>query len=342
VSLVERPRYVERQLVDAGSLHAEQAYLVAMRRLHDGRAHDWGIVSGLDVEVQPGGLVVEPGVAIDGFGRSLVVSQPLTIPHASLAEVGEAVDVWLLYGRRAGEPPRRGRWDCGPGHHGRWQEDPCIRLMPAATFHAEPDASSSVWPVFLGRAQRNEVGTARRRFAGLIGEQVVHPARAAAVRIGGASGGFALETPDKSGKLREQLTISADGATTVRGATTVDDAVAVGRRLEPKPIEPPAAASPWSVYRTKARQLRIEIGHPGKKGDPARYRLVVGRRRRDGHFARWLSVSANRVVEIEGALRVNGLIVQGPAPADSHNERFVAAAVAARLHGIKAVTEGAA
>jgi hypothetical protein len=376
-AIVGRPRFDDRHVVSAGSLEAEQAYLVAMRRLHDRDAHSWGIVSGLTLARDPAGMVIDPGMAIDGFGRSLVLSEPVTVPVASLATVGRAADVWLLYGRLPSTPPQRGRWDCSPEQNTRWSEKPCVRLSAPSTptsprqppgvpptllepdpASVAPDAPRPVWPVYLGQVQLDDSGAVQtvdgggRPGVGLVGERIDHPARVAAVRVGGEPGGFALATPEADGTLAERFTISSAGQVAARGRTTVNDALHLAgtqtgaSRVTLGQVAPPAAAA-WSLYRTTiksepggrtVRQLRIEIGHPGEKGDPARYRLVVGQAGEDGQFAPLLSVSSNRVVKVFGPVTVRGLIVQGAVPANESNPRFAAAAVAARLLGIRAAS----
>ena len=77
-----RVRYRENQRVRAVDLRDDQAYHVAMRRRHLSSAHDWGIVSGLAL-VSPASISddfrVQPGVAVDIYGRTLALSQPLSI-----------------------------------------------------------------------------------------------------------------------------------------------------------------------------------------------------------------------------------------------------------------------
>ena len=74
-----RPHYFAGQLLDAGTLQAEQDYHREKLRLHNRMLHGFGIVSGLGVHVEPttdpegGRVIVDPGYAIDGCGEQIAV-----------------------------------------------------------------------------------------------------------------------------------------------------------------------------------------------------------------------------------------------------------------------------
>ena len=91
----------------------------------------------------------------------------------------------------------------------------------------------------------------------------------------------------------------------------------------------PDAAAPWRLYRTPAggeaagvEQLRFEIGHPGDKGDPKRYRLVIGGVDREGSFQPCLTVRSDCTVIVHGELVAEQLVIQGPAKADPSDPRL--------------------
>lgn len=82
---VKRLNYFNHQFLDAKDFQEEQAYHIRMRRLHNRLLHRWGIVEGLAVrEHGEHTVTVEPGVAIDGEGREIVLAESLTreIQHA--------------------------------------------------------------------------------------------------------------------------------------------------------------------------------------------------------------------------------------------------------------------
>ena len=70
----------------------EQAYHIAMRRRHIIAHHLWGIVRGLELAVE-NALFVQPGIAVDGYGRELILSARR--PRLELCRQ-EAVMSWSL------------------------------------------------------------------------------------------------------------------------------------------------------------------------------------------------------------------------------------------------------
>ena len=80
----KRPRYFAGRVLTADDLTEEQTYHRDKHRRHLQSLHGFGIVSGLDVAVGTDGetLTIEPGLAIDPFGRELCVAKPIafTVP----------------------------------------------------------------------------------------------------------------------------------------------------------------------------------------------------------------------------------------------------------------------
>jgi hypothetical protein len=84
--VTERNRYYTGKLLVARDLVQEQAYFLDRHRLHNRLLHGWGVVCGLEVQPHPeedcakkGWLVVEPGIAIDCYGRELVLCEPTSV-----------------------------------------------------------------------------------------------------------------------------------------------------------------------------------------------------------------------------------------------------------------------
>jgi hypothetical protein len=77
VTNIERLNYYEGEFLGAADFDAEQEYHRDMRRRHNIGQHTWGIVAGLDLAQVPNGseldLFLMPGMAVDGFGREIVV-----------------------------------------------------------------------------------------------------------------------------------------------------------------------------------------------------------------------------------------------------------------------------
>ena len=74
----ERNRYFTGKALTVRDFTDEQAYFLSRHRLHNRLMHGWGVVCGLEVDPNPNpacpdGLIVRKGIAIDGFGRELIV-----------------------------------------------------------------------------------------------------------------------------------------------------------------------------------------------------------------------------------------------------------------------------
>jgi len=373
-----RPHFRERQPLTAADLEREQAYLVAMRRRHVVGSHSWGIVTGLALAAEPDGFTVQPGVAVDGFGRELVLQRQVLVSSRELGELEDSgADVWLLYGRVAATPAVRGRYACGPGRHSRWREQPCLRVTPAREpleprrppgvtrtslefepHAAPPDSAVPAWPVYLGRLtavedekhpgrHRYEVDLGRRPYAGAVGESLRNPRGSEGLRIGGDEGGAAVRLRDADGTTREALSVDSSGDVTLAADTGLTGDLifdhpgheAGGLSFTPLAATPEAAA-PWRAYRTAVReaqrslsQLRLEVGHPGPKGDPFRYALSIGTVD-GGAFERVMSCMSNCTVVVHGDMKVDGLVSLGPLPADPDDARFRSAVILRWMRGI--------
>src|ERR1700682_1496595 len=78
---MERLRYFDGQMLTAKDFQAEQDYQIEKRRLHNRRLHGVGVVDGLAVSVNAPGTVVlvSPGLALDCYGREILVEGPVRL-----------------------------------------------------------------------------------------------------------------------------------------------------------------------------------------------------------------------------------------------------------------------
>lgn len=76
---ISRVHYRERQRLTAADLRAEQEYRVGLAGRHHLTHHEWGAVRGLHVRKVDGHYLLMPGVAIDGYGRELLVTEPIDL-----------------------------------------------------------------------------------------------------------------------------------------------------------------------------------------------------------------------------------------------------------------------
>ena len=364
-----RVRYRERQFLRAADLIADQDYHLTMRRRHNIGEHRWGIVHGLALTTQPDKqasasvIVLTSGMAVDGYGRELILHDPFTLPLESVftgsATDPAGADVWLVYARVPETLPQPGRWDCGPGQNNRWREEAHLRLTEVGSLNAvvdpqhpsglsaedadfpshrfPPDDPAKEWPVFLGRIRQISTGEYeiddvlkdKRPYAALVGELLTAASGQARIQVGSESASdlrrFAVSLADSSGEWADTLAIDTGKKTTVRGDTIIGgdhSCLFTAGRIDFEPLAaPPAAAAPWQIYRVEVekdgkthQQLRFEIGHPGKKGDPANFQLAIGVKT-DDVFNACLIVKADCSVTIpkDAKLVMNsGRIIEGP------------------------------
>jgi len=77
--LVKRLNYFKHQFLQEQDFKDEQSYHVSMRRLHTRLFHSWGVADGLVVRKKnEREITIEPGIAIDGAGREIVLSEQVT------------------------------------------------------------------------------------------------------------------------------------------------------------------------------------------------------------------------------------------------------------------------
>src|SRR6476469_7617178 len=98
---ITRVHWRERQRVSAADLRAEQLYRLEGLGRHFLAPHDWGVVRGLWlVPVDKRHFLrwqLLPGVAIDGYGRELLVREPIDIELPAGATRLEQYRLLLCY-----------------------------------------------------------------------------------------------------------------------------------------------------------------------------------------------------------------------------------------------------
>ncbi len=134
--MLERVNYFAGEYLTTDDFQAEQNYYLSKQRYHNRYMHTWGIASGLDVQIASNtSITVYPGMAIDGQGREIVLSEPKTLqldagllaPEAG-AESQDGVRKYLTisYAEALGD------YTTGNGVTGfkRIAETPLIRITP--------------------------------------------------------------------------------------------------------------------------------------------------------------------------------------------------------------------
>lgn len=283
-----RTHYFDGQFLRAQDFTNEQHYHLGKSRQHNIAHHTWGIVSGLEIVAEEESLFVQPGVAVDGYGRVLNLAAKEQLPTQRFDEKDEdTLDVWLVYSRIGSDAAPVGYAGCegnGQAPPYRWQEKPRIRLERPATqanrrqpltvppgdyeFAPErvpPDDPTREWPVYLGQIQRSRanpndppvytINPADRPYAGLRGEIVAAPSEQAWLQIGAERVDdprrFAVFIWDPAeSKDTPRLEIDRHGKITIQGDTECHGDLSLrGGAVE---FQAGSAqkpdASPWRIY----------------------------------------------------------------------------------------------
>jgi hypothetical protein len=230
---VSRPVFSENQILSAADVNAIVAYGRDARMRHDRYLHSWGIVAGLELvataRTDTAGAYVEvsvaPGLAIDGVGREIVVSESVRISEDAFSQLNltdSANDptrhfypVFLTGRDEQGAAAARRTSACLDNPSTRTRETFGItfgRLGAAASLDtqvvADADAMSGTgaapWQILLGFVSWNGTrfvavhladGNTTRRYAGTRAGEVIGIADALLLRAGARTG------PDKAALL---------------------------------------------------------------------------------------------------------------------------------------------
>lgn len=204
-----RVHYFDRQYLRLQDFVDEQSYHLAAHRRHNLGHHRWGIVAGLRLLADEGLPFAEPGHAVDGYGRDLVLEVPRPVPLTAFDELAsEVIAVWLVYDRSSSDPAAAGWASCGGegGGESYYRERERPRIVadvpdpdtfdprnpatvpegdrPFPPHRPPPDAVSDDWPVYLGRVTRDAKDPAKpkytidlvgRPYAGAVAASVAAP-----------------------------------------------------------------------------------------------------------------------------------------------------------------------
>ncbi len=358
--MIPRVHYRERQVLRKNDLIEEQRYRLHMQRTHFSGLHTWGITTGLKLAAAEDVLLVTAGVAVDGYGRFLTLSDDLTIALPLMMEqLGAGVfDVWLTYWQWLND-------------QNRWQEEVRIRLteapldetgQPEAVVPRDLDvlkadelaqgklepAANKEWPVYLGRVSIETTGctvlAAQRPYTYLRTGQLTTPTGEVQIQLGNEQ----IQDPIRfavSVDGRPHLTVDVQGKTAVHAKAHLQQEMALesGSPLYfDEPVAVPEVAAPWQLYRTAVAtekkamaQLRLELFHPGDKGNPADNQWVVGYW--DGNdFIKCFQVAADKTVTVfnDVMMQPGKQVNEGPVEMDLADERFAATLLGNMVSGM--------
>jgi hypothetical protein len=215
-STTTRVNYFERQFLRTQDFKDEQAYHLAQSRRHNITQHTWGIVFGLEIKLDPADKipVLEPGVAIDAYGRLLIVPVRRTLGDPEFEKQGsEVIEIWLNYAHQESEDVPTGYVFCDDeANPYRLQEVAQVWVQapdrnqtpdpnPVTEYRIHPDSEEPdqvttdeplrQWPVYLGSVTRikgkevtYQIELSGRPYAGLVGESVRSASGKARLQIG--------------------------------------------------------------------------------------------------------------------------------------------------------------
>ncbi len=199
---IERLNYYEREHLRSFDFIAEQNYHLEMRRRLNLALHLWGIVEGLDVRTgvlvpgAPAQFFITEGMAIDAYGREIVLFTPHPLTEDDLVSnrIGQPgrYSLWISYERRQTTPPSPGYGICdATGQYTRWRESAKI-VIKEQTYANGPeprvfdtlsdDPETESWLVRLGTIDAGLVGgqltitdarPEQRTYIGLRAQRVV-------------------------------------------------------------------------------------------------------------------------------------------------------------------------
>ncbi|MDH6143542.1 MULTISPECIES: hypothetical protein [Kitasatospora] len=370
---IVRVRYFDRQFLRPQDFTDEQAYHVAMRRRHNVAGHSWGILHGLDLTADGGPLAVQPGLAVDGYGREVVVIERMTVPPLPPAPLtGEiAYDIWLIYDRAGSDTAPTGYGACGSEAtaYYRWLELPRLLItaaddavdanhppqVPPGDLEFGPERTAPEetmpWPVLLGRVRRTTgsglaIDRSGRRYAGLVAASVAHPRGDARIDLGAAADTdptrFAVRADSHPDPLFD---IAATGTATVHGNLAVNGEL----RIEQGALEFPVQAAQPTPPTTEAA-APVDAAQPwqvygAQSGTQRELRvelpsgaanaLVIGTWSADkATFTPCLTVRGDNTVTVHGNLTVQGNLSAPATAALAPSAAVQSLATGALLSGI--------
>ncbi len=265
---ISRVRYFSNQFLRTPDFTDEQRYHLDMRRRHNIGHHTFGIVAGLELQLQDDLPVVEPGMAVDGYGRELVLAQrtPLAVPRAFVARATDRLEVWLAYNLVSTDEAPEGYASCVTGIDTSYRQvelpivrytvpdpDETDRRAPATVPDGDvgfgparrpPDSPIDDWPVYLGSVTRTvedgqetyTIDTDGRAYAGLVGEEIRAPSGRASVQVGAERDDdpfrFAVRVAGVAAPELPRFAVLREGGVAVVGQTALLGNVSVGGVVE--------------------------------------------------------------------------------------------------------------
>lgn len=143
---ITRLNYYQRQYLNAQDFRDEQTYHRNMRRRHSLGPHIWGIVTGLELIEKPRegdaqfvDIWLQPGMAIDGYGREILVLQQQKLDAVAFDSFANLFhrEVWIGFSEEKTKQSGTGfeRCDTTGDEYGRLRETFEVVIEPKSPTH---------------------------------------------------------------------------------------------------------------------------------------------------------------------------------------------------------------
>jgi hypothetical protein len=333
---IERLHYFQRQYLGAEDFKAQQQYHRDMRRRHNIGHHTWGIVVGLALVEKPAesgngvDVFIEPGMAVDGFGREIIVPEPTKLSPSDFEAFATLAhrEVWIAYAEERAKPPASGYELCDvEDQSARVRETFRIVIEPSPPYHEDIVVGGKVLtpppPVIPGdltipadesvpyQELTDEEPLPRwlvrllegRRYAGAVADELLAPAKKLVVRDRGTATPLPAADPG--------LSMTVEGALQVdRLLTAKDDVQIHGGKIDFRDAGGNGGGPLFTIQRDDAggaggKDLRIKIGNDSS----GKNRLVIRSANNDK-----VTVADNGNTTIDGDLSVlneKNLLIDG-------------------------------
>ncbi|MGB4912728.1 MAG: hypothetical protein WBO95_11500 [Candidatus Dechloromonas phosphoritropha] len=250
---IKRLNYFNGQFLRQEDFNDEQSYHLTMRRSHNRRTHTPGIVDGLTVLAAANQVTVSDGLAVDQFGREIILDAATPVPVAA-GDVNAFVVIFL------DEKKTDIKTETGIPGETRWSESPVLQLadsVPAgAVGLAQIAAVAGSGTVTLNGAYRRIYSAPALagdltvgRDLTVYGKVVLGDEDSDAVTVEGT-----ISTGHSSGRLKIGSSVEVTGDIVVSGTVDGRDVSSDGSRLDTH------AASTTNPHATSAAQVDTQGG----------------------------------------------------------------------------------
>lgn len=250
---IKRLNYFNGQFLRQEDFNDEQSYHLTMRRSHNRRTHTPGIVDGLTVLAAANQVTVSDGLAVDQFGREIILEAATPVPVAA-SDVNAFVVIAL------DEKKTDIKTETGIPGETRWSESPVLQLadsVPAgAVGLAQIAAVAGSGTVTLNGAYRRIYSAPALagdltvgRDLTVHGKVVLGDEDSDAVTVEGT-----ISTGHSSGRLKIGSSVEVTGDIVVSGTVDGRDVSSDGSKLDTH------AASTANPHATSAAQVDTQGG----------------------------------------------------------------------------------